>query len=101
MAGMREQVVKVRAELDNAVVVRPGDKLIVGLKEINLQAHDVERAKSYIGGQLPGVEVVVIPGAVALAVYRDDPRIIQRDEPLSAEKLDRIRAELAETLPGE
>ena len=96
----KEQVVKIRTELDNAVVVRPGDKLVVGVStRLDMAtAHEIKRR---LGERLPGVEIVIIDQCSGLAIYRDDPSIIPLEEPLSTEKLDRIRAELAETLPGE
>lgn len=99
MASMREQIIKVRAELDNAVVVRPGDKLVIRLSG-HVDMATAASIKQRVAEELPGVEAVII-SCDQLAVYRDGPRIIPLNEPLSAEKLDRIRAELAETLPGE
>jgi len=69
MAATR--VLTVRAELDNAVVVRPGDKLVVATH----RPISVEHARlivAELGVKLPGVEIVLADGVSALAVYRAD-----------------------------
>jgi hypothetical protein len=100
-----EHVVKVRAELDNALVVRPGDKLVIALaKPIDMATFGQIRER--ITGRLPGVETVIIDGVSGLAVYRasDDTaatramreiweHLEQSDEAFSAARLRRIIAE--------
>lgn len=95
-----EHVVQVRAELGNAVTVRPGDKLVYATPA-TLSRQEAGTVKARFAELLPGVEVVIADQCSGLAVYRDEARIIHLDEPLSAENLDRIRAGLHKTLPGE
>lgn len=71
MASASERVVKVRAELGNAVIVRPGDKLVIGTPG-RLTQHEAETIKARIAEKLPGVEAVIIDSCSGLAVYRPD-----------------------------
>lgn len=108
----KEHVVKVRAELDNAAVVRPGDKLIVGMSR-HIGMADAHALKDRFAEVLPGVEVLVVDSVSALAVYRnsDDTaataalreiweHLEQSDESFSAARLRRIIVE-AGTFAGE
>lgn len=70
MASSSEHVLKVRAELDNMLVVRPGDKLVIGAGFITAQ--HAAQIKERVARELPGVEAVIIAGIEHLAVYRDD-----------------------------
>lgn len=80
----KTQVVQIKAELGNAVVVRPGDKLIVARSD-RISMQDGERLKARIGELLPGVEAVIISECTGLAVYRDEPTgIIPFDGTLTA-----------------
>lgn len=68
----REQVLRVRTELDNIFVVRPGDKLVIAIsRQLNMseQADMVH----FLGAHLPGVEAVIIDGVSGIAVYREAP----------------------------
>lgn len=72
MAGMSEHVVKVRAELDTPMVVlRPGDKLIIGYSR-RISMAEAATIKGRIAEMLPGVEATIIDGADCLAIYRSD-----------------------------
>jgi len=51
-------------------VVRPGDKLVIGLAQ-PVTADQVKDWQAYIAGHLPGVEAVVVC-AHTLAVYHPD-----------------------------
>ena len=64
-----ETVVRVRAELDNAVMVRPGDTLVIGVTDADPSQFD-ENTVAQIRAALPDVKVVVIDGVSAFAVYR-------------------------------
>lgn len=66
----REQVVKVRAELSNAIVVRPGDMLIVGLSVPLRGPEEARDVSDRIAAQVPGVNVTVIDNVAGFAVYR-------------------------------
>ena len=61
--------VKVRPRLD-AVTVRPGDKLVVRIKDGTTREY-VEDARAYLAERLAGVEVVFV-GGEQLLVYRPD-----------------------------
>lgn len=65
-----EVAVSVRAELGNAVVGRPGDKLVIGTGFIT-QEHAAQ-IKERVAKELPGVEAVIIAGITNLAVYQPD-----------------------------
>lgn len=72
MASMPEEhVLKFRAELGNAVVVRPGDKLVIARTDriSYKQAGDIKTAMAQ---RLPGVEIVLVDQCSGLAVYRDE-----------------------------
>lgn len=72
MASASEHVVSVRAELDNAVVVRPGDTLVLGIAVgRNVTLDEVKVIEERTTARLPGVRVVVVP-ADCMAVYRPD-----------------------------
>lgn len=71
MASMPEAVIKVRAELDNAAVVRPGDKLVIAALR-RLSMADAEAIKTQVHEALPGVEIVLVDQCSGLAVYRDE-----------------------------
>ena len=66
-----EVAVKVRAELGNAVIVRPGDKLVVARSD-TISMEDGARLKAVIASKLPGVEVVIVSQCSGLAVYRNE-----------------------------
>lgn len=53
------------------VVVRPGDKLIVGLSE-RITAQAAEQLKQRAADALPGVDAVFIECVQQMAVYRPD-----------------------------
>jgi hypothetical protein len=79
----KEHVVKISAELDNAVIVRPGDKLICATP--HALSHDQAAAiTAHLRKRLPRVSIVIIDQCSGLAVYRDEPQIIQSDKPLTA-----------------
>lgn len=48
------------------LIVRPGDKLIVGMHPAWIEQVFVER----IQNSMPGIEVVILPGVQGMAVYR-------------------------------
>jgi hypothetical protein len=62
--------VKIRAELGNALVVRPGDKLVIGTGFITQQ--HAAQIKERVAEGLPGVDAVIIAGIEHMAVYRPD-----------------------------
>lgn len=66
---MGEQVVKIRAELGNAVVVRPGDKLIVATGD-RISTATADTIMGRLSRQLPGVEIIIVDSCTSLAVYR-------------------------------
>ena len=66
-----ETVVRVRAELDNAVMVRPGDTLVIGVADADPSQFDDDTVVQ-IRAALPDVKVVVIENVSAFAVYRPD-----------------------------
>lgn len=76
MASESEHVVRVRAEWDNAVMVRPGDTLVIGMSDA--YGGDFEQLRSDIAEHLPGVRTVIMEGATAFAACRPD------DDPLAA-----------------
>lgn len=89
----KEHVVKVRAELDNAVVVRPGDKLVVGIAG-SITATMAREMKERLGEQLPGVDVVIIDNTAGFAVYRDDERPVRKvSHPLADAEIEAMRAQ--------
>ena len=72
MAGMpKEQLLKVRTELQNAVVVRPGDTLVLVTPHTISQTQGDE-IKQHLRAELPGAGPVVISGRTGLAVYRGE-----------------------------
>lgn len=73
MAGFpKEHVVTVRAELDNAVVVRPGDKLVVGFAR-RLDMAEIDHIRQRSRMMLPDVEVIIFDDITTMAVYRPEP----------------------------
>lgn len=66
------QVIRVKAEL-GSVVVRPGDRLVIGVSRTLTQA-DAHEIKRQAAERLPGVDAVIISDCSGLAVYRDDGR---------------------------
>jgi len=62
----------VKFGLDNAWVVRPGDKLVLGFSDPVSQA-DMQMIRERVGGKLPGVEIVVIDTLAHMAVYQPEP----------------------------
>lgn len=65
-----EQVVKIRAELGNAVIVRPGDKLVIATPQ-RLSAQQAHDMMDYLAERLPGVGGVFVSECTGLAVYRE------------------------------
>lgn len=68
----KTMTVAVKAKLDNAVVVRPGDKLVLAYAD-SLDADTARTIKERVAELLPGVEAVLIDGPVNVIVYRDEP----------------------------
>ena len=75
----KEHVVTIRAELDNAVTVRPGDKLVIGFSGM-LNESQAAEIKQRLADRLPGVEFVLIDTCTSLVVYRDEPRIVYAEQ---------------------
>lgn len=71
MASMSEAVVKVRAELGNAVVVRPGDKLVIARTD-RLTHEQASVIRTALAERLPGVDIILVDECSGLAVYRDE-----------------------------
>lgn len=61
--------VPVKLELDNAVVLRPGDKLVLGYSQFVNEA-EADELKARLAVKLPGVEVVIISAITAMTVYQ-------------------------------
>jgi hypothetical protein len=72
---MADQVVHIRAELDNAVVVRPGDKLVLGYEK-RLSVQEADAITGHFAARLPGVEIVLVDQIAHMAVYRSDEPIV-------------------------
>ena len=70
--------VPVKLELTNAVVVRPGDKLVIGYAQ-PLNQETVHVIRERLAGMLPGVEAVIIDGVTQLAVYRPEAEDADHD----------------------
>jgi hypothetical protein len=60
--------VRAVVELSSAVVVRPGDKLVVCTPRL-VTAEEADRLKMLIAEKLPGVDTVVLSGVSQMAVY--------------------------------
>lgn len=73
MASSSEHTVRVKAEVewDNAIMVRPGDKLVVGIAG-SITATMAREMKERLGERLPDVDVVIVDNVAGFAVYRDD-----------------------------
>jgi len=63
-----EHTITIRTELDNAVVIKPGGALVVGLKR-RIDMAEAARIKDHIEESLPGVNVVILDGIDHMAVY--------------------------------
>lgn len=64
-----ELVVHVKPQLDNLVLARPGDTLVIGASDVESYSDSViEEVKA----ALPGVKIVVMANVSAFAVYRPD-----------------------------
>lgn len=86
-----DHVIKFRTELDNMIVVRPGDKLIVARTD-RISPPDIIRLKARIAELLPGVEPVIISECSGLAVYRGDDDVPpERDRATIAMIAERLR----------
>lgn len=53
------------------LVVRPGDKLVIATNQ-RPTMELADRMRQHLEGVLPGVELVIIPQATGLAVYRNE-----------------------------
>lgn len=65
--------IPVEIQLNNAWLIRPGDKLVIGFGS-TLDQEAVDQIRERIGGQLPGVEIVVIDQVAAMTAYRPEMR---------------------------
>lgn len=64
-------------ELASAVVVRPGDKLVVSTPRL-VTMEEADRLKALIAEKLPGVEAVLLSGVAQMAVYEpNDVRVAE------------------------
>lgn len=54
----------------SAVVIRPGDRVLVALRDADWRDDDLDRMEAQISAQFPGVRFVVVHGVAALAVQR-------------------------------
>lgn len=61
----------VKLELTSAVVVRPGDRLVLGFAN-GLDPQQAKDIRQRVSELLPGVEAVILVGATHLAVYQPD-----------------------------
>jgi hypothetical protein len=52
-----------------AVIVRPGDTLVIRIDQ-RLSGQEIDELQAHLGGQMPGVKVVVLDGVAQLLVYR-------------------------------
>jgi hypothetical protein len=55
-----------------SVIIRPGDTLVVAMPGADLTPAQLARLKTEAKAALPGVEVLIIGGATALATYRPE-----------------------------
>jgi hypothetical protein len=62
--------VPVKLTLDNAWVVRPGDKLVLGYSRSVISEHDAAMLRERIAERLPGVDLVIITDVTHMAVYK-------------------------------
>lgn len=73
MAGIPDAVrtVAIRLELDNGILVRPGDTLVVGVNRA-LSQHEAHVLTERLAEKLPDVPVVIIDQCTGLAVHQPD-----------------------------
>lgn len=51
-----------------AAVIRPGDRVLIGMHRDDLNMEDVQRMREQLHAEFPGVHFVIVAGASALAV---------------------------------
>ena len=66
---MPSQNIRLDLELSSAVVTRPGDKLVIGIRD-NLTDAEAEELRARAAVLPPGVEAVVLSGVSGLVVYQ-------------------------------
>jgi hypothetical protein len=68
VAGIPE-CIDVELACSGTVVIRPGDHLVIGVIGV-LDEEGGELARQRVKAELPGVEVTILSGVSAMAVYR-------------------------------
>jgi hypothetical protein len=66
---LKEAVLKVRAELESGVTVRPGDRLLVRVTR-PLSPEMARQLRAWLREELPGVEILIVDGVDQMLVYR-------------------------------
>lgn len=70
-------VVPADAKFASGIVIRPGDKLVLGYEK-RLSVQEADAIIGHFAAKLPGVEIVLVDQIAHMAVYRPDDRPVRK-----------------------